>query len=94
MENSKNELFSTRDLYMAATLVTLKFYMSGVDYSIEGSNNQPVGYFRFENNAALHEAKNKYLQGMLTVEPKAFMQNLRALKAEIVNVHRNPLMNF
>ena len=84
------EIFSTRDLYLATTLVTLKFYLTGIDYQIEGDKNQPVGYFKFEDSANLQEAKSKYTQGLLSVEPKTFISNLKSLKSEIVNVYRNP----
>jgi len=87
---NNNEIFSTRDLYLASTLVTLKFFMTGVDYSIEGDKNLPIGYFRFEKTPELMEAKDRYMQGMLMVEPKQFITNLKSLKSEIVNITRNP----
>jgi hypothetical protein len=86
----EKNLFSTRDLYLAATLVTLKFYMVGIDYQIEGEKNQPVGYFKFENSQSLQDAKRKYTQGMLSIEPKAFVMNIHSLKAEVTNVYKNP----
>ena len=89
----ENEIFSTRDIYLAATLVTLKFRMRGIDYQIEGDKNQPIGYFKFEDTEALREAKDLYTQGMLSVEPKAYVTHLKSLKSEIVNVYRNPHMN-
>lgn len=78
-------MFSTRDLPLAATLVTLKFFMIGIDLQLEGQKNQPVGYFKFEESDALREAKQKYNQGMIAVEPKLFVTNLHALKADVVN---------
>lgn len=83
-------IFSTRDLYLAATLVSLKFYLTGIDYQIEGDKNQPIGYFKFENTPAIQEAKSKYTQGLLSVEPKSFVTNLKSLKSEIVNIYKNP----
>ena len=45
-ENISNEkLFTTRDLYLASTLVTLKFFMVKIEYMIEGTKNQAVGWF-------------------------------------------------
>jgi len=88
----QNSVFSTRDLYLATTLVTLKFYLTGIDYQIEGDKNQPVGYFKFEDGPTLQEAKSKYTQGLLAVEPKTFVSNLKSLKSEIVNMYRNPHM--
>ena len=92
MENN-NTIFSTRDLYLAAVLVTLKFPIQGVDYSIEGEKALPVGYFQFLNSPALREARQKYSQGLISVEPRMFITNMRSLKAEIANVFRNPNMN-
>ena len=78
-------IFSTRDLPLAATLVTLKFFMVGVDYQLEGQKNNPIGYFKFEDSPELQEAKQKYSQGLLAVEPKVFTTNMHSLKAEVVN---------
>jgi len=84
------KIFSTRDLYLAATLVSMKFYLTGIDYQIEGDKSQPVGYFKFENTPEIQEAKSKYVQGLLSVEPKSFITNLKSLKSEIVNIYKNP----
>lgn len=86
------EIFSTRDLYLAATLVSLKYYLTGIDYQIEGDKNQPIGYFKFENSPEIQEAKARYTQGLLLVEPKSFVTNLKSLKSEIVNIYKNPHM--
>lgn len=89
----ENTIFSTRDLYLAATLITLKFPLQGTDYSVEGEKSLPVGYFKFLNSPALQEAKQKYQQGLLSVEPRLFITNMRSLKAEIANIFRNPHLN-
>lgn len=86
----KNEIFSTRDLYLAATLVTLKFYLTGTDYVVEGGKNFPIGFFKFEDSPSLQETRSKYIQGILLIEPKAFIANLKSLKSEIVNITQNP----
>jgi hypothetical protein len=86
----ENEIFSTRDLYLAATLVTLKFFSTGIDYVVEGEKNNPIGFFKFEDTPEIQEAKSKYMQGLLLVEPKAFVTNLKSLKSEIVNIYKNP----
>lgn len=91
--NNENDIFSTRDLYLAATLVTLKFYSTGIDYMVEGNKNAPIGYFKFKNTPEIQEAKQKYNQGMLLVEPKTFITNLKSLKSEIVNIYNNPHLN-
>jgi hypothetical protein len=89
----KNKIFSTRDLYLAATLVSLKFFLTGIDYQVEGNKNMPIGYFKFENTPEIMEAKAKYTQGLLSVEPKLFITNLKSLKSEIVNIYKNPHVN-
>jgi len=81
---------STRDLYLAATLVYLKFYLCKIDYSVEGNKNQEVGYFCFEDTPELQEAKSKFTQGLLSVEPRQFMTTVKALKSEISNILQNP----
>lgn len=86
----EDEIFSTRDLYLASVLVTLKFYLTGIDYILEGNKNQPIGYFKFSNSDSIQEAKSKYTQGLLLVEPKLFVTNLKSLKSEIVNMYNNP----
>jgi hypothetical protein len=83
-------IYSTRDLYLATTLVTLKFMMIGIDYLVEGSKNRPIGYFKFENSPMLQDAKNKYGQSLLVVEPKTFITNLNSLKAEVIGAFSNP----
>jgi hypothetical protein len=87
------QIFSTRDLYLAATLISLKFRMTGIDYQIDGDKNQPVGYFKFEDTPELQETKSCYTQGLLTIEPKSFITNLKSLKSEIVNIFKNPHLN-
>jgi len=86
----KEPIFSTRDLYLASTLVTLKFYMLGCDFVIEGSKNLPVGYFKFSDSKELQDARARYTQGLILVEPKMFVTNLKSLKSEVVNANQNP----
>ena len=88
--NPEQNVFSTRDLYLAATLTTLKFFCLGVDYQLEGSKNRPIGFFKFEDTPSLQEAKAKYSQSLLVVEPKLFVTNLNSLKAEVIGVFTNP----
>jgi len=83
-------VFSTPDITLAATLVMLKFFMQGFDIQYEGEKNRPVAYFKFEMNEALENARKKFIQGNLSVEPKAFQAMVRTLKAEIENNKRNP----
>lgn len=88
--NEQDAIYSTNDLCLATTLVCLKFFMFGIDYQIEGVKNKPVGYFKFEDSEDLRAARQKYIQGMLLVEPRDFLQNLHTLKAEVHNMAANP----
>jgi hypothetical protein len=92
-ENDK-KLFSTRDLTLASVLVTLKFNLMTIDYQVEGNNYRPVAYFGFEETEDLKDAYNKYFKGLLAVEPKALMFNLRNLKAQITNAYKSPHSSF
>lgn len=87
---TEDKIFSTRDLTEAATLVTLRFPIVGIDYQIEGTKPNPIGYFKFEASERLREARQKYTQGIISVEPKMFMTNIHSLKAEVTNAMRNP----
>lgn len=91
---TNDSIFSTRDIYLAATLVSLKFYMTGTDFVIEGSKNLPIGFFKFEDSPSLQDARSKYIQGLLSVEPKLFVTNLKSLKSEISNANQNPHNNL
>jgi hypothetical protein len=90
MAEEENQLFSTRDIYLASTLVTLRFRLMGIDYQHEGIKPKPIGYFKFEDTPLLHETRSKYNQSLLLVEPKLFISNLQSLKAEVVNMFQNP----
>lgn len=89
----ENQNFSTRDLYLAATLMFLKFPLIGIDFSVEGSKNQPVGYFLFNNSSSIQEARQKYNQGLVSVEPRSFVTMMKTLKSEVSNVFSNPHIN-
>lgn len=88
--SEEKELFSTRDIHLAATLVTLKCYMVGVDYQHEGDNPRLVGYFKFNDTEELRDIEKKYWQGLLSVEPRTFISNFRGLKAQITNTYKKP----
>lgn len=83
-------LFSTRDIYLAATLLTMKFALLSIDYQIEGERKFPVGYFNFESTKELREVEMKYFQGALAVEPRTFVTNMRGLKAQVSNIYKGP----
>lgn len=83
-------VFSTRDIYLATTLVTLKFHLLSIDLQIEGTKSLPIGYFKFEETPDLKKTKIAYNQGEILVEPRIFVNNLRALKADVINMIQNP----
>lgn len=85
-----NEIFSTRDIYLASTLVTLKVPLLGINYQQEGLKPKAIGYFDFKNDEQLRDLKSQYNQGMLLVEPRLFMNNLQSLKSEVSNMFSNP----
>jgi len=87
-------LFSTRDINLATALITIKFPLISIDYQIEGNHDRPVGYFNFERTKSLLDAENDYWQGRLSVEPKTFVMNFRALKAQINGVYKSPTTDF
>jgi hypothetical protein len=88
--SDEKKFFSTRDIYLAATLVTMKFYMEGVDFQIEGEHSRPVGYFNFEDTPELREAEKRYIQGLVEVEPRQLFTSFKSLKAAVTNVYKNP----
>jgi hypothetical protein len=88
MENEP--IFSTRDLYLATSLVSMGFFMLNIDMVHEGHKNQAVGYFKFSDTPELQDARSRYMQGLLLVEPKMFVTNLKSLKSEVVNANQNP----
>jgi len=91
---NETKIFSTRDLWLAATLSYLKFDIISIDYQIEGKANYPVGYFNFADNAALQEARNKFFRRELAIEPNEMRTILRTLKSETNNTYKSPHSNF
>lgn len=87
---TEQNLFSTKDISLAASLMSMKFLMVGVDYQIEGLKNLAVGYFKFENSEELSDARRKYMQAMILVEPRNFMSNIKTLKSEVQSTKDNP----
>lgn len=89
MENDM-KIFSTRDLVLASTLVTLGFEMQGIDYQQEGDKNRPTGYFKFDDTPNMRTAEDDFWNGKLSVEPRKFMSNLHGFKAQVYNVYKSP----
>jgi len=91
LNQEEENIFVTRDIYLASVLVTLNFFMLGFDLQIEGTANRPIGYFKFENSKDLQKTRQLYTQGMLVVEPKMYISNMKSLKAEIENARKRPM---
>ena len=91
MNNQDSNTYTTRDLYMAATFVTLKFMVIGISTQFEGKRQQPVGYFTFEKTQDLERAESRYLHGDIVVEPREFITNMKNLKAQVQNGANSPV---
>ena len=87
----ENENFSTRDIYLASALLSLKFNLMSLDMQVEGIRNAPVGYFSFQPTPELYEVERKYWERKIAIEPIGFIENLYKLKAEVTNnIYRKP----
>lgn len=89
-EGEEKKVFSTRDLYLASTLVTLRYKMIGIDYQVEGVKPKPIGYFKFYETPELRDTRSEYNQSLILIEPKLFISTLQSLKSEVVNMFNNP----
>lgn len=90
MQEEQIKFFSTRDIYLASTLVALRFEMLAIDMQIEGIKSRPIGYFKYKETASLHDAISKYNQSLLAVEPRLLFSTLQALKGQVMNFEFNP----
>jgi len=93
MKNNEN-VYSTRDLNLAATLLSTGFGLIGIDYQVEGERNRPVGYFNFEDSESIQDAIKKFWARKLAVEPIEFAGNIRSLKAQINTEYKSPHSKF
>jgi len=94
MKKEKNKTYETRELSLAATLMTVGFELTGINYQVEGQASQPIGYFLFENSRDLGDAIQKFWAGKLAVEPRSFMQNLRGLRSQTNSKYKSPNSEF
>ena len=90
LKTEKKRDFSTRDIYLVATLLTMKFYNKNIDFQIEGVKNMPVGYFIFDLTDELEIVVDKFWRGEIKVEPRMFVNNLRSIRAQLTNMYKNP----
>jgi hypothetical protein len=97
-----NKEFSTRDIYVCATLMSLGFQIDRIDYQVEGFQTRNgdvgekmVGYFTFNESVdAIKQAEKDYFSGKLAVEPKNFITNLKGIRAQLANSYKNPNTNI
>ena len=92
--SEENINFSTRDLYLAASFISLGLEVINIDFQIEGEKNTPVGYFNFKNSDKLKEAEKDYWSGKLKIEPRSFVNSMRGLKSRVIGIYKNPSSNF
>jgi hypothetical protein len=85
------DIWTTRDISLAGTLVTLEFPLIDISYQIEGVRSQPTGYFNFRDSEKLQVAVKSFWEGKLAVEPRALMASIRSLKSQVSTVYKNPL---
>ncbi len=91
---NEDDLYTTRDLYLAATLMTLGFKLSGVDFQVEGARSNPVGYFNFENSEDLRDAEQKFWRGTIAIDPRIFITNMKGLKSQVNSVYKAPTSKY
>ena len=90
-EQPTSTVLTTRDLYLASTLITLGFPMQNIVYQYEGQRTQPVGYFQFEKTPDLEAADKAYWAGKTSVEPRAFVMAMRGLKSQTASAYKSPV---
>ncbi len=86
----QNNKFVSRDINLAATLMTLGFHVAGIQFQIEGNENHTVGYFAFERTPELEQAERDYWNRALKIEPREFTLNMRSLKSQVSNIYKAP----
>lgn len=84
-EKIEEEFYITRDIKLAAILLTLKFSLEGYDIQYEGRKVKPIFYFKFKNNERIQEASIKALNRQINVEPYMFTSHMNALKSIMKN---------
>ena len=83
--------FSTRDIGLAAALVTNGKPVTKIAFQYEGARrNNAVGYFYFDQTAELKKLERDFWSGSCRIEPKSFLLNLRSLKSQVTNLEKNP----
>lgn len=94
MDEKLSKTYENRELILAATLVTLGFELTGINYQFEGNANRPVGYFLFNDSKELGLAIRQFWSGQLAVEPRTFSNNVRSLRAQVNGTYSSPNSQF
>ena len=76
--NNKSDSFRTADLSLVAALCVSGFVVEEME---RVSPTRSV--FIFQSSAELHETEKRYWRGDLRIEPQAFFNQLKILKARI-----------
>lgn len=76
--NATQEFFRTADLALCGALCVLGFVVEEMDRA-----NARRSVFIFKSSAALRDAVDEYWRGELRVEPQAYFNQLKVLKARI-----------
>ena len=92
-KHMQQKIYSTRDINLAAVLMTKNFFMTNIDFQIEGGEGKTVGYFMFERTEELDQIEKDYWQRKLLVEPREFILNLRSLKSQVNSIYKSPHVN-
>ena len=59
-EKKEIKTFSTKDMHLAATFITLGFQLIGITYQTEGTKPFPVGYFEFAETPELMKVEKAF----------------------------------
>lgn len=81
----EEEFYVTRDIKLAAILLTLKFPLEGYDIQYEGRKISPIFYFKFKNSDRIVEASVQAINRQINVEPFTFSSHMNTLKSIMVN---------
>lgn len=91
---TQNRPYTTRDIFLASTLITLGYPTVGIDFQYEGNRGRAVGYFQFEDTPDLNKTVHDYWGSKLAVEPREFITNFQGLKSQINEYYKNPNYYF
>lgn len=83
--------YQVKDLYLAATLLCMKFQIIDWNIQYEGAKQQPIGFFTFKTSADLLEAVKLFYAHQASVEPIEFSSNIKNLKSQVMAAATNPL---